>query len=318
MTTPQAKTPAQYDHAICTLFSKQLAQITEPRNSLPSLAETHAVTIMVVNLWYPNPNLLAEGGFGYLIPSSTPDNEEGALGVLFDSDLRTGDSEMPGTKLTVMLGGHHWDGWEHFPSEEAGISMAKEVVRRQLGISEDERVVAGARLCRDCLPQHFVGHRDRMKEAHYELLSAFQGHLTVAGPSYTTIGVIPSMRAGFDAAMRVARGHRQPWFRVPKQNRITPENTTPHTPEMDYWVGAKNAGQTHDTVGDTGLEHFTEKDWTNMRPYSRRYMLFRKFSGKQARFQDADGQFLDVNKRYLKNAPPLYDSGVGLSAETDS
>ncbi|KAJ2967018.1 hypothetical protein NUW58_g10533 [Xylaria curta] len=149
VTTNKAKQSTQYDHAICTLFSKHLAQIAEPRNSLPSLAETHAVTIMVVNLWYPNPNLLTEGGFGYLIPSSTPDNHEGALGVLFDSDLRTDDSEMPGTKLTVMLGGHHWDGWKHFPSEKMGINMAKDVVRRHLGISETEEVVAGAHLCRD-------------------------------------------------------------------------------------------------------------------------------------------------------------------------
>ncbi|KAJ3570614.1 hypothetical protein NPX13_g5672 [Xylaria arbuscula] len=303
VTTPQTKTPAQYDHAICTLFSKHLAHITKPQNSLPSLAETHAVTIMGVNLWYPNPNLLAEGGFGYLIPSSTPDNDEGALGVLFDSDLRTGDSEMPGTKLTVMLGGHHWDGWEHYPSEEVGISMAKEVVRRQLGISEDEKVVAGARLCRDCLPQHYVGHRDRMREAHYELLTAFKGHLTVAGPSYTTIGVIPAMRAGFDAAMRVARGHGQPWFRVPEQNRIT-ENISPQIPELDWWF---QQAVPADTVGETGLEHFSEKEWANLRTGIRKRMPFRKFSGDEARFLDTDGQFLELDKRSLKNAPPNWD-----------
>ncbi|KAI0817713.1 hypothetical protein GGR55DRAFT_685267 [Xylaria sp. FL0064] len=281
-----AKSPVQYDHAICTLFSKQLAQIAEPRNSLPSLAETHAVTIMVVNLWYPNPDLLAEGGFGYLIPSSTPDNDEGALGVLFDSDLRTDDSEVPGTKLTVMLGGHHWDGWKHLPSEEVGISMAKEVVRRQLGIGEAEEVVASARLCRDCLPQHFVGHRDRMREAHYELMSAFQGQLTVAGPSYTTVGVIPAMRAGFDAGMRVARGHSQPWFRIPKHDGASET-------EWDWWAG-ENDMQMADKNEYTGLEQFTE-EWANLRAFQRRHMLFH-------------GQFIDVDRRVLKNAPPSYDN----------
>ncbi|KAK5624582.1 hypothetical protein RRF57_000298 [Xylaria bambusicola] len=299
VTTSNPNKPAQHDHVICTLFSKKLAQITEPQNSLPALAETHAVTVMVVNLWYPNPNLLAEHGFGYLIPSSTPDNEEGALGVLFDSDLRTDDKEMPGTKLTVMLGGHHWDGWEYFPSEEVGITMAREVVRRQLGINYDERVVAGARLCRDCLPQHFVGHRGRMKEAHYQLLSAFEGHLTVAGPSYTSIGVIPSMRAGFDAAMRVARGHGQPWFRIPERNRITVDNPSPESPEMDYWFASDVFRTKPDIVGNTGLEHFTEKEWTNLRASIRSTMLFRKFTGKGARF-------LDVDRRPLKNAPPMY------------
>ncbi|KAI0541164.1 hypothetical protein GGR58DRAFT_511219 [Xylaria digitata] len=304
VTTPDATQPAQYDHVICTLFSKQLAQITEPRNSLPSLAETHAVTIMVVNLWYPNPNFLGEGGFGYLIPSSTPDNDEGALGVLFDSDLRTGGDEMPGTKLTVMLGGHHWDGWEHFPSEELGIAMAKNVVRRQIGISEDEKVVAGARLCHDCLPQHFVGHHGRMGKAHYELMSTFQGHLTVAGPSYTAVGVLPAMRAGFDAGMRVARDHAQPWFRI-SQNSLTSLDKE-EAREIDWWereLSASRDVEFPDMIGASGLEQFTENEWTHLGAYPRDLMLFRKFSRESVRFKDADGHFLDVDRRIIKNFP---------------
>lgn len=301
--TPKAKQPAEYDHVICTLFSKQLAQITEPPNSLPSLAETHAVTIMTVNLWYPNPNLLADGGFGYLIPSSTPDNDEGALGVLFDSDLRTSDSEMPGTKLTVMLGGHHWDDWEHFPSEEAGIAMAKAVVQRQLGISETEEVVAGARLCRDCLPQHFVGHRGRMRDAHYELMSAFQGHLTVAGPSYTTVGVIPAMRAGFDAGMRVARDQEQPWFRISQHPR-TSENDA--MTEVDYWhenILPSNPGDEDYVIGASGIEHFTANELSNLQFEDASRMLFRAFTAPQYRFRDEDGNFIDADRRAVKNAP---------------
>ncbi|KAI8632584.1 hypothetical protein F5Y19DRAFT_462970 [Xylariaceae sp. FL1651] len=310
VTTPKAERPEKYDHIVCTLFSKHLAQITEPRNSLPSLAETHAVTIMTVNLWYPNPNLLAEGGFGYLIPSSTPDNEECALGVLFDSDLRTGKNEIPGTKLTVMLGGHHWDNWEHLPTEEMGIAMAKEVVRRQLGISEDEKVVASAHLCRDCLPQHFVGHRDRMNKAHYEILSAFQGHLTVAGPSYTTIGVIPSMRAGFDAGMRVARGHGQPWFRTPTLTYPPSPSDEPASSSafLNWWETelkvAKIGGRDiRDHIGATGLESFTENEWSNLRPSRRENMPFRKFAAKENRFRDEDGRFVEVDKRSVINAP---------------
>lgn len=312
--TPKADQPAKYDHVICTLFSKQLAQITEPPNSLPSLAETHAVTIMTVNLWYPDPNLLAGGGFGYLIPSSTPDNDEGALGVLFDSDLRTSDSEMPGTKLTVMLGGHHWDGWEHFPSEESGIAMAKAVVQRQLGISETEEVVAGARLCRNCLPQHFVGHRGRMRDAHYELMSAFQGHLTVAGPSYTTVGVIPAMRAGFDAGMRVARDHEQPWFRLPQS-----PGTSKNDPglDVDYWrvnILDWSPGDEDYAIGASGLEHFTANEWSNLQRYDASRMLFRTFSAPAFRFRDEDGNFIDVDQRAVKNAP----SGFQGYADKDS
>ncbi|KAI0404782.1 Protoporphyrinogen oxidase [Xylaria palmicola] len=309
VTTPKANPPAKFDHVICTLFSKQLSQIAKPQNSLPSLAETHAVTIMVVNLWYPNPNLLGEGGFGYLIPSSVQDNHEGALGVLFDSDLRTNDSEMPGTKLTVMLGGHHWDGWVHLPSEEQGITMAKEVVRRHLGISDAEEVVARAKLCRECLPQHFVGHRERMKEAHYELMSTFHGHLTVAGPSYTTIGVIPSMRAGYDAAMRVALGRPQPWFPVAEQT--TDHTTKSDQPlELDYWRHKPHVtpggGEVADFIGASGLEQFTESEWAGLQRSPREHMFFRTFTDDALRFRDADGRPDDVNRRIFINAPRGY------------
>ncbi|GAP83408.2 putative protoporphyrinogen oxidase [Rosellinia necatrix] len=297
VTTPGTERPIKYDHVISTLFSKQLARIAEPKNSLPSLEKTHAVTIMVVNLWYPNPNLLAQGGFGYLIPSTALNNHEGALGVLFDSELRTNDSEIPGTKLTVMLGGHHWDGWKYFPSEEVGIAMAKEVVKRQLGISDTENVVARARLCPNCLPQHFVGHRERMRDAHYEIMSAFQGHLTVAGPSYTSVGVIPAMRAGFDAGMRVARGHAQPWF--PFTTSIDSEQSL----NYDYWGGAKE-GEVPDLLGASGLLRFTANEWDSVRPVSRSELLFRTFTAKDLRFRDEFGNFLDVDRRMLKNAPP--------------
>lgn len=213
---------------ISTIFSKHLAGLVQHDDVslLPALAETHAVTIMVVNLWYPGRDLLAHNhGFGYLVPDSAPDNDEGALGVLFDSDLDPASpaanswkeppspfSSPPGTKLTVMLGGHHWDGWVHFPDEAAGIAMAKSAVWKHLGIHADEPVQARAKLCRDCLPQHFVGHRDRMGEAHHQLAAAFQGRLSVAGPSYTTVGVVPAMRAGWEAALRVARPfHTRLW-----------------------------------------------------------------------------------------------------------
>lgn len=220
---------------ISTLFSKDLAELAQPAGTLPSLAETHAVTIMVVNLWYPGQDLLAHNhGFGYLVPSSTPDNDEGTLGVLFDSDLdptdpaanpnptTTSESKPQphpaGTKLTVMLGGHHWDGWRHFPTEEAGIAMARAAVHKHLGIDPDPAVnpvEARAKLCRDCLPQHFVGHRGRMAAAHEELAHAFKGRLSVAGPSYTTVGVIPAMRAGWEAALKVVRPGRAALWSAP-------------------------------------------------------------------------------------------------------
>lgn len=239
---------------ISTLFSKQLHGITKPADSLPTLAETHAVSIMVVNLWYPGRDLLAwNHGFGYLVPPTTPDNDECVLGVIFDSDLIVDPKHPKGTKLTVMLGGHLWDDWKHLPTEEAGIEMARAAVQKQLGIGAEEKVQAAAKLCRDCLPQHFVGHRERMAEAHGEILRAFRGRLSVAGPSYTNVGVIPAMRAGWEAALRVAYpGRADVWFRDGADNN-------PGTGIIAGWRAwwkersqdAKNVGLSFAEVEDT-------------------------------------------------------------------
>ncbi|KAI1376251.1 Protoporphyrinogen oxidase [Hypoxylon crocopeplum] len=238
----------QYDQVICTLFSKHLAELVEPKGLLPRLAETHAVTIMVVNLWFPNPKILARNpGFGYLVPTSTPGNDEWVLGVLFDSDCEIRD-EPAGTKLTVMLGGHYWDGWTQYPAEGMAVNMAFQAVQRHLGIDPAEEVFASACLCRDCIPQHFVGHRERMEISHYDLLAAFQGRLSVAGPSYTAVGVKPSMRAGFDVAMRVATGRGPPWFRRPDA-------------EDSFFAFSPASGDDNpDHVGSTGLKGFTENE----------------------------------------------------------
>ncbi|KAK8027840.1 protoporphyrinogen oxidase [Apiospora marii] len=276
----------QFDQVLSTLYAGQLAKIAQPANSLPSLSEVPAVTIMVVNMWYPNEDLLAANpGFGYLIPQgvSEEQNPERALGVLFDSDIQT-RKEQAGTKLTVMMGGHQWDKWSFLPDEKLAVEMAKNVVHRHLGISPDEKgLVATARLCRDCLPQHTVGHRDRLRKAHYELASAFQGQLMVAGPSYTTVGVIPSMRAGYDAAMRIARGQGAPHFRKKEKGAgvwnwyyetLDKMTITPSIP---------------DHVGATGLEWATESDGRNMVPVPRVSMWFKSWTPESGLFIDEEG-----------------------------
>ncbi|KAI0117103.1 hypothetical protein F4814DRAFT_439621 [Daldinia grandis] len=239
----------QYDQVISTIFSRHLAGLVKPKHCLPSLEDTYAVTIMVVNLWFPTPDLLrGKRGFGYLVPTTTPDNDECLLGVLFDSEIEM-RSERPGTKLTVMLGGHYWDGWTQYPTEEMGRAMALQAVQRHLGIPVDEEPISYVRLCRECLPQHYVGHRERMSAAHYELLAAFHGRLTVAGPSYTSIGVMPAMRAGFEAAMRVAHGRGPPWFEFE-------DSTQNWSPPLREFAPFNNGIPDH--VGATGLEGFTE------------------------------------------------------------
>ena len=163
---------------------------------------------MVINLYYTNPNLLPVHGFGYLIPRSVPldQNPERALGVVFDSDLVEGQDTTAGTRITVMMGGHWWDGWSIYPDEEEAAQMAKAVLRRHLKI-EDEPACVLVSFQKDCIPQYTVGHHQRMQRAHRTLQEEFKGHLKVAGSSYAGVGINDCVRAA--AEMRRIIGQDQ-------------------------------------------------------------------------------------------------------------
>lgn len=161
---------------------------------------------MVVNLFYSNPNILPVRGFGYLLPRSVPfeQNPERALGVVFDSDATIGQDDVPGTKVTVMLGGHWWDDFDAYPDEDEGASMAKALLNRHLGIDEEPRAIRVG-LQRNCIPQYGVGHEARMEDASLRLES-FNGRLRVAGNSYTGVGLNDCIRAARDVVKGLVDG----------------------------------------------------------------------------------------------------------------
>jgi oxygen-dependent protoporphyrinogen oxidase len=168
------ETSTDFDLAISTLRSPTL---------------TPFVTVQTVNLFYTTPNL-NPAGFGYLIPQSVPfeQNPERALGVIFDSSAIHGQDSVDGTKLTVMLGGHWWNGWKDYPDEEEGLAMAKAVVERHLGIKE-EPVASFVNLSRECIPQYTVGYEDRLVDFAQGISSEFKGRLRVVGNQFNGVGV---------------------------------------------------------------------------------------------------------------------------------
>ncbi|KAG4432015.1 hypothetical protein IFR05_012500 [Cadophora sp. M221] len=197
--------PAKYTKAISTISSRVLSTLTS--NALPSLALTHSVTVMVVNLYFKDPHVLPERGFGYLIPRSIPftQNPECALGVVFDSHAVQGQDTASGTKVTVMLGGHWWDAFDGYPDEEEGINMARSVLHRHLKIT-DKPAATRVSLQRNCIPQYTVGHESRLQTAHTDLMREFKGKLAVAGNSYTGVGLNDCVRAARDVVMGMKRG----------------------------------------------------------------------------------------------------------------
>ncbi|KAL9597368.1 MAG: hypothetical protein Q9219_005177 [cf. Caloplaca sp. 3 TL-2023] len=195
-----------FSHVISTISSPALQRVVKPASSLTMFSETPSVTVMVVNLYYSNPSVLPARGFGYLLPRSLPfeQNPERALGVVFDSDATIGQDDMQGTKVTVMLGGHWWDDWVAYPDEEMGASMAKAILRRHLGISEEPQAIRTS-LQNNCIPQYTVGHHQRMAEAH-DALKAFKGRLRVAGSSYTGVGLNDCVRSARNVVAGLVEG----------------------------------------------------------------------------------------------------------------
>lgn len=96
-----------------------------------------------------------------------------------------------------MLGGHWWDGWDAYPDEGEGAAMAKAILKRHLDITEEPKIV-NVGLQRDCIPQYTVGHEERLKKAHEELMKTFKGMLAVAGSSYTGVALNDCVRSARD------------------------------------------------------------------------------------------------------------------------
>lgn len=186
----------EFTHVFASISSKSLANALANNQFTKRLYRTQNVTVMVVNLFYTNSSLLNVRGFGYLLPQSLPldQNPELALGVIFDSYATPGQDDVQGTKITVMLGGHWWDGRDDHPDEMQGARMAKAVLKRHLAIGEDPRVVK-VTLQKDCIPQYHVGHHQRMIDISNDLKRNFKGRLRVVGSSYTGVGVNDCIRA---------------------------------------------------------------------------------------------------------------------------
>ncbi|KAG0638328.1 hypothetical protein HOY80DRAFT_968124 [Tuber brumale] len=201
--TEGSNKPVGCSHVISTLFAPSLNSLLPTSLQSPSLASVQAVTVLVVNLYYRTPNLLPVQGFGYLIPKSVPgsENPEKALGVIFDSDT----TPSPGTKVTVMMGGHYWQGRTSYPDKHEAVEMARTVLQRHLRITETP-ALTNVTLQKDCIPQYTVGHDERMERAHEDLLTRFDGRLSVAGNSYLGVGLNDCVRSARDVVKGLLSG----------------------------------------------------------------------------------------------------------------
>ena len=243
--------PSLHDKVISTTPSGLLA----PTLPSPIPLNTRAVTMRTVSFFFPQPNLTTNlTGFGYLVPLTSP-NPEQILGMFFDSDTYgLHDDEKRGTKVTVLMGGHFWSelSEQEMPGEEECVRRARQVLARHVGITQKPEMTHVG-LASGCIPQHVVSHRATMTAADEALRSQFKGTLAVAGGSYTAVGVMPAMRAGYDVACEVA-----------------------------------GVGERGETVGDTGLAQFRGRQGADVIAVPREEL---NALGKQLRGSSAVGRW---------------------------
>lgn len=211
----------EFDHVISTTSAHQLAKHIQGSSDVHSSpandtvrelnsGSNYAVNVMVVNLYFDKPDIIPEKGFGYLVPRSAPlsQNPERALGVLFSTETESGQNTASGTKLTVMMGGHWWDGWQEgdLPDEQKAIEMARNILKRHLGVT-DIPSVSGARLQRNAIPQPTVGHYDRMAELDGALRRNYGDKLKLGGSWYTGVSINDCIRTGSLLGLRLR--HRE-------------------------------------------------------------------------------------------------------------
>ncbi|OQE23186.1 hypothetical protein PENSTE_c009G06841 [Penicillium steckii] len=265
-----------YDHVIATIPAPALTKLLSvspkstnhpdngnrvsaklPSDTIQQLKSfNYATTAMVVNLYYPDPDLLPVKGFGYLIPRSIPasENPECGLGVIFGTESAYGSKlagskhvgpgeddhqwasepasqdTVDGTKLTVMMGGHYWDHYKpsDYPDHETAVRMACSMLERHLGITA-KPTVTRSRLQRDAIPQYTVGHLDRVYELSKTVKRDFDQKLVLAGNWYNGVGVGDCIKQGLMAATYGVG------FKPPSRVQLGPDprKRGPHT-AFDY------------------------------------------------------------------------------------
>ncbi|KAL4955372.1 hypothetical protein BDW69DRAFT_121246 [Aspergillus filifer] len=211
-----------HDHLIATIPPSEFLKISPrifsevPRSKWGGDPKHQdAVSVMVINLYYPDPKLVPTRGFGYLIPRSVPaeQNPERALGVIFASESSIGQDSALGTKLTVMMGGHYWAGLKdsEYPDHDTAVAMARSLLKRHLGIT-DIPTIARTRLQSRAIPQPTVGHAQYTDYLAVGMRTRYCERITLAGAWYSVrgTGVVDAIRQAYIAAAFHAKAYDIP------------------------------------------------------------------------------------------------------------
>lgn len=169
---------------ISSIPSYKLADLVRDQHPKLSqlLSDITYVDVATVNIQFDKSNLLANPGFGFLVP---PCVNLPILGVIFDSvcfDIKDH------TVLTVMMGGNWFR--EKFgtnPSEQHLLDVAMNEVKTILKINEVPNRTK-VNILRNCIPQYVVGHRKLVNDIR-AYLKDHRLPLFLCGAAYDGVGV---------------------------------------------------------------------------------------------------------------------------------
>ncbi|KAJ3326332.1 hypothetical protein HDV06_000208 [Boothiomyces sp. JEL0866] len=194
------------EKVICTIPSRDLSKIVTDSALQGKLSSIPSVTVGVVNLVYKGDVLKAKG-FGFLVPQSEAKNLD-IIGVVYDSCAfpeHSVGSEVT-TRMTVMMGGHAFEGKFGNPDNvkmEDLLEISKKSVEQVLGISRDLLIDSYVSIQKNCIPQYYVGHEDKVQDIRSHLAKVSHGRFVVTGASFNGVSVNDCIYNSQSAAIEV-------------------------------------------------------------------------------------------------------------------
>ncbi len=171
------------NRVISTLPTFVLGPLLKDYPSLASkLAELPYTTLIILNIGFHN-SILPFKGFGYLVPSKW---KLPILGCVWDSCIFPQQNKGNQTRLTVMMGGHHYPEIEQISDAEL-INKALQFLQKHLYINAKPQVIQIKKAYR-AIPQFQVGH-ELWKKNIQEECQACLPRLTLSGSAWSGVSI---------------------------------------------------------------------------------------------------------------------------------
>lgn len=170
------------DYIFSCLPASALAKIVPSFIELGAALEkiTHT-SVAVINFAFNHD--VCPRGFGYLIPTCEGEKN---LGVVWDSVVFSHLCQKNSSIVTVMIGQKQHHNFDQL-REQDWIAMAKDCLRRQMGITDEPRFI-NVKIAHNAIPQYQLGHHDLVKRIEALCLN-ISPRLAILGSSFYGVSV---------------------------------------------------------------------------------------------------------------------------------